>query len=144
MVERHPKLIYNTQVVRNTNKFKTSRCLPSIHMQYGPKLLVLLCLFPTGRERGILYPPQSLHLQKLNKVLLQFVMAHGHPRSNYFPVIAYIHNHPGSLQFLLLICALISKLHNYSHLVIDSRVMKITSCFISLLKNFWMTSTYFC
>lgn len=57
MVERHPKLIYNTQVVRNTNKFKASRCLPSIHMQYGPKLLVLECLFPTARERGILCPP---------------------------------------------------------------------------------------
>jgi hypothetical protein len=52
-----PKLIYNTQDVRNTNKSKRSCCLPSIHMQYGPKLLVLECLFPTGRKRKVSCAP---------------------------------------------------------------------------------------
>jgi hypothetical protein len=138
-----PKLIYNPQDVRNTNKFKSSCCLPSIHMQYGPKLLVLEFLFPVGRERGIMCPP-ILASSEVEQSIALVCDGHGHPRSNYFPVIAYIHNCPKSLHFLLLICALTSKLHNYSHLVIDSQVMKITSCFISLFKNFWMIHTYFC
>jgi hypothetical protein len=37
------------------------------------KLLVLECLFPTGRKREVSCAPQSLHLQKLNKVLIALV-----------------------------------------------------------------------